>query len=47
MLITTAISQLIETEANRQQGILNRQTTLAIALSHVGGGPGQDIIMNE
>ncbi|KAF8161475.1 tetrapyrrole methylase [Crassisporium funariophilum] len=38
MSIPTAVSQLIETEATRQQGILTADTTLAIALSRVGGG---------
>jgi len=38
MSITTAVSQLIETESKRQQGILKPETTLAVALSRVGGG---------
>jgi len=38
MSIPTAVSQLIETEETRQEGILNPDTTLAIALSRVGGG---------
>jgi diphthine synthase len=38
MSIPTAVSQLIETEGTRQEGILNPDTTLAIALSRVGGG---------
>jgi len=45
MSITTAISQLIETEAIRQQGILNPETTLAIALSRVGGGQDNERIV--
>ena len=45
MSITTAISQLIETEANRQQGVLNPDTTLAIALSRVGGGQDNERIV--
>ncbi|KIM36754.1 hypothetical protein M413DRAFT_448890 [Hebeloma cylindrosporum] len=38
MSIPTAVAQLIETEGTRQEGILNPDTTLAIALSRVGGG---------
>lgn len=38
MSIPTAVSQLIETEEARGEGILNPDTTLAIALSRVGGG---------
>jgi diphthine synthase len=38
MSIPTAVAQLIETEETRQEGILNPDTTLAIALSRVGGG---------
>lgn len=38
MTIPTAVSQLIETEESRGEGILNPDTTLAIALSRVGGG---------
>lgn len=45
MSITTAISQLIEIETNRQQGILNPETTLAIALSRVGGGQDNERII--
>jgi diphthine methyl ester synthase len=45
MSIPTAVSQLIETEANRQQGILNPESTLAIALSRVGGGQDNERIV--
>ena len=45
MSITTAISQLIETETNRQQNILNPESTLAIALSRVGGGQDNERIV--
>jgi len=45
MSITTAVSQLVETEANRQQGILNPESTLAIALSRVGGGQDNERIV--
>ena len=38
MSIPTAVAQLIETEETRQEGILSPDTTLAIALSRVGGG---------
>jgi len=38
MSIPTAVAQLIETEENRQERVLNPDTTLAIALSRVGGG---------
>jgi len=38
MSIPTAVSQLIETEETRREDILNPDTTLAIALSRVGGG---------
>ena len=44
MSINRAVSQLIETEDKRQGGILGRDTTLAIALSRVGGGPEQRIV---
>lgn len=45
MSIATAISQLIETEAIRQQGVLNPETRLAIALSRVGGGQDNERIV--
>ncbi|EDR00591.1 uncharacterized protein LACBIDRAFT_334053 [Laccaria bicolor S238N-H82] len=38
MSIHTAVSQLLETEASRNEGILSSTDTLAIALSRVGGG---------
>jgi len=38
MSIPTAVSQLIETEESRKEGVLDADTTLAIALSRVGGG---------
>ncbi|KAF8957314.1 tetrapyrrole methylase [Flammula alnicola] len=38
MSIPTAVSQLIETEESRKEGVLDPDTTLAIALSRVGGG---------
>jgi len=44
MSIPTAVSQLIETESLRKEGILNPDTTLAIALSRIGGGPEERII---
>ncbi|KAF9555040.1 Diphthine synthase [Agrocybe pediades] len=44
MSIPTAVAQLIETEEIRNEGILNPDTTLAIALSRVGGGPEERIV---
>ncbi|KAF9471678.1 Diphthine synthase [Pholiota conissans] len=38
MTIPTAVSQLISTEEERGEGVLSPSTTLAIALSRVGGG---------
>jgi len=38
MSIRQAVSQLIEIESLRQTGLLNPESTLAIALSRVGGG---------
>jgi diphthine synthase len=38
MSIPTAVSQIIETENMRKEEILSPDTTLAIALSRVGGG---------
>jgi diphthine synthase len=38
MSIPLAVSQLIETEQSKQQGILSPSATLAIALSRIGGG---------
>ncbi|RXW20441.1 hypothetical protein EST38_g5424 [Candolleomyces aberdarensis] len=45
MSIPTAVSQLLETEASRQEGILEPETTLAIALSRVGGDSSQQKIV--
>ena len=45
MSIPTAVSQLLETEASRQEGILEPETTLAIALSRVGGDVDQQRIV--
>jgi len=45
MSITTAVSQLLETESIRQQKILNPESTLAIALSRVGGGQDNERIV--
>ncbi|PPQ90040.1 hypothetical protein CVT25_006357 [Psilocybe cyanescens] len=44
MSIPTAVSQIIETEESRQENVLNPDTTLAIALSRVGGGEEERII---
>ncbi|KAF4621418.1 hypothetical protein D9613_001026 [Agrocybe pediades] len=44
MSIPTAVAQLIETEEIRNEGVLNPDTTLAIALSRVGGGPEERIV---
>ena len=38
MSIPTAVSQIIEVENTRKEGILSPDTTLAIALARVGGG---------
>jgi len=38
MSIPTAVSQIIEIENMRKEGILSPDTTLGIALSRVGGG---------
>lgn len=45
MSIPTGVSQLIETESTRQEGILTPDTTLAIALSRVGGDASQQRIV--
>jgi len=45
MSIPTAVAQLIETEEIRNEGVLNPDTTLAIALSRVGGGPDEERIV--
>ncbi|EPQ55243.1 hypothetical protein GLOTRDRAFT_8414, partial [Gloeophyllum trabeum ATCC 11539] len=45
MSIPQAVSQLIEVEEKRQAGILSPETTLAVAVSRVGGGPGNERIV--
>ncbi|KAF9523842.1 tetrapyrrole methylase [Crepidotus variabilis] len=44
MSIPTAVAQLIETEKTRNEGILSPNSTLAIALSRVGGGEQECIV---
>ncbi|TFK45069.1 tetrapyrrole methylase [Crucibulum laeve] len=44
MSIPLAVSQLISTESVRRSGILDPTTTLAIALSRVGGGSEEHIV---
>ncbi|EIM80545.1 Diphthine synthase [Stereum hirsutum FP-91666 SS1] len=44
MSIPLAVSQLLEVESTRQSGILSPETTLAIAVSRVGGGEHQRIV---
>lgn len=44
MSIPLAVSQLLEVESTRQAGILSPETTLAIAVSRVGGGEHQRIV---
>ena len=44
MSITQAVSQLIEVEEKRHNGTLAPDSTLAIALSRVGGGPEERIV---
>ena len=39
MSIPTAVSQLIEVEASRNEGVLSPDKTLAIAMSRVGAHP--------
>ena len=46
MSITQAVSQLIEVEESRRGGILIPEKTLAIAMSRVGGGEGQERIVS-
>ncbi|KAF7782817.1 hypothetical protein Agabi119p4_2193 [Agaricus bisporus var. burnettii] len=46
MSIPLAISQLIETEQSKQSGTLSPDSTLAIALSRVGGGDTQQRIVS-
>jgi len=45
MTIPTAVSQLLEIEESRHEGITAPDTTLAIALSRVGGGPEREHIV--
>ncbi|KAF7289349.1 RAD26-like SNF2 family DNA-dependent ATPase [Mycena indigotica] len=44
MSIPVAVKQLLEIESIRQEGILSAETTLAVALSRVGGGDEQRIV---
>ena len=44
MSIPQAVSQLVEVEASRNSGTLAPDSTLAIALSRVGGGPDERIV---
>ncbi|RDX44241.1 Diphthine synthase [Polyporus arcularius HHB13444] len=44
MSITQAVSQLVEVEESRQSGTLAPDSTLAIALSRVGGGPEERVV---
>ncbi|KZV61942.1 Diphthine synthase [Peniophora sp. CONT] len=46
MSIPQAVSQLLEVEDTRKGGILDADTTLAIALSRVGGGEGHEKIVS-
>ena len=46
MSIPQAVSQLLEVEDSRKGGILDADTTLAIALSRVGGGEGNEKIVS-
>ena len=46
MSITQAVSQLAEVEATRQAGVLTPDSTLAIALSRVGGGDAHERIVS-
>ena len=45
MSIHTAVSQLLETEASRDEGVLSPTDTLAVALSRVGGGSDNERIL--
>ncbi|KAI0028819.1 tetrapyrrole methylase [Vararia minispora EC-137] len=45
MSIPTAVSQLLEVEESRKAGILAPDTTLAIAVSRIGGGEGNERIV--
>jgi diphthine synthase len=44
MSIPLAVKQLVEIESIRKSGILDPDTTLAVALSRVGGGEEQRIL---
>jgi diphthine synthase len=44
MSIPLAVSQLLEIEELRNEGILGPESTLAISMSRVGGGPQQTIV---
>lgn len=44
MSIPVAVTQLLETESNRKDGVFSPHDTLAIALSRVGGGDDQRIV---
>jgi diphthine methyl ester synthase len=45
MSIPQAVSQLLEIEAIRQEGILSPNKTMAVALSRVGGGEANECIV--
>lgn len=45
MSIKQAVSQLLEIEAIRQEGILSPNETMAVALSRVGGGEANERIV--
>ncbi|KAH6910264.1 diphthine synthase isoform b [Coprinopsis sp. MPI-PUGE-AT-0042] len=45
MSIPTAVSQVLDTESTRQENILNAESTLAIAVSRVGGDESQQRIV--
>ena len=46
MSITQAVQQLLEVEDTRKTGLLAPDTTLAIAVSRVGGGEGNEKIVS-
>ena len=45
MSIPLAVSQLLDTESTRAEGVLAPHSTLAIALSRVGGGAARERIV--
>jgi diphthine methyl ester synthase len=45
MSIPTAVSQVLDTESTRRENILNADSTLAIAVSRVGGDESQQRIV--